>query len=413
MKKPSFGLLTLSALCASGATSLAWADAPYQQPPATKTYDTVYADVSQSIGVDNSVVATAVTSDNGNGEVVFYLATGGKNAVQFDPGNVHPAKGEMGIPLSVRSRGLSAVAVDPRTHSVYAAGETFNGTDYDCLIKKYDRNGNQIWSKTHDFYQGAHDFCRDVAVDGNGDVIVGGARLKSASSMAKLVKFDANGNLLAENSVGIENCGPSLPCSSKITKISVGSDGRIVALVKLGWFNWWIGTWDTNLHKMPGYATYSSSEADITPFNVAVDNNGNFYAVGWHYVDYNGTSKIHHKLIRFDEANNVTCEDSQLFGSVSFYSDWNDGWFGVTVSDNGHAYVTGSDQNNIIAMEYDGVCAPLWKNSAGAIAPLIYNGGYREIGHDIDIDTSGDLHITGQGSTWSNTHALTLKYSHL
>ena len=413
MKKPLFVILTLSALYASGATSLAWSDTPYLQPPATNIYDTADIETSQSMGVDSSVVATAVTSDTGNGTVVIYSALGGEYSVPFDLGNVHPTNQDLGMSLFVKSQGLSAVAVDPQTHSVYAAGETFNGSDYDCLIKKYDQNGTQIWSITHDFQLNKHDFCHDIAIDGNGDVIVAGTSVVPGSGyVAKMVKLDANGNVLAENSQRPENCGSFTPCQSQIMKISIGSDGRIVALIKREMLYWWIGTWDTNLQKMPGVLN-GFNPPEIHAQDVAVDANGNIYAVGWSYVDNNGTAEMRHKLIRFDEAYNITCEDSRVFGSVSVRHDWHDGWFGVTVANDGHAYVTGSDQKNIITMEYDAACTPQWSDSAGAVIPLIYNNGSLEIGYDIAIDANGDLHIAGQGGPSGNTHALTLKYSRL
>jgi len=417
MKKLLLGLLTLSALCASGATSPVWAGSPYLKPPVSKIHDTGGVDVSRSIGSDGSVTAVAITSDTENGAVVIYSNEGDKYTVPFDPGNVHPANREVNLTLALKSQGLSAVAVDPRTHSVYAAGETFNGTDYDCLIKKYNQEGKQIWSITHDFHQSGHDFCSDIAVDGNGDVIVGGAVSNRLSEiyMAKLAKFGANGNFLTSNNMDDENCGPTTPCQSQIIKISVGDDGRIVALVKREMLFWWIGIWNTNLQKMPGgVANYN---VKISPLfsaqDLAVDADGNFYVVGWGTVVEDGYRKMSHTLMRFDKTSNVTCHDSQLFGSHSTYHDWNDGWNGVTVTNNGHAYVTGSDQQDIIVMEYDAACAPQWNDSAGTIDPLLYDGGGVDIGNDIAIDSNGDLHITGQGGPSNNTHALTLKYSHL
>lgn len=58
--------------------------------------------------------------------------------------------------------------------NTFVTGTSFNGTDFDIVTVKYDNTGTQQWVNTYGSTQ--LDEARALAVDGNGDVIVTGAR---------------------------------------------------------------------------------------------------------------------------------------------------------------------------------------------------------------------------------------------
>jgi len=63
--------------------------------------------------------------------------------------------------------------------NTFVTGTSFNGTDYDVVTVKYDNSGAQLWTNTYG--GGGLDEAKALTVDGNGDVIVTGARFISGN----------------------------------------------------------------------------------------------------------------------------------------------------------------------------------------------------------------------------------------
>lgn len=80
--------------------------------------------------------------------------------------------------------------------NVYRLGSSFNGSNYDVFIVKYDANGNQIWLANYD--SGFEDTLNEVTTDSAGNVYVVGYTNNNGDINGLTVKFDVNGNLLWE-----------------------------------------------------------------------------------------------------------------------------------------------------------------------------------------------------------------------
>ena len=78
--------------------------------------------------------------------------------------------------------------------NIYRLGSTFNGTNYDVFVVKYDANGNQTWLTNYD--SGFEDTLNEVTTDLAGNVYVVGFTNNGGDINGLTIKFDANGNQL-------------------------------------------------------------------------------------------------------------------------------------------------------------------------------------------------------------------------
>lgn len=112
--------------------------------------------------------------------------------------------------------------------NIYVTGHEANpglGQGDNIWLRKYNKNGNTMWTKTYDGSTHGNDYGEDVAIDALGNIYVTG----SSAGDIWLRKFDTNGNVL------------------------------------------WTETYDSPAH--------SSDEG----FGVTVDVAGNIYVTGWEY----------------------------------------------------------------------------------------------------------------------------------
>lgn len=82
--------------------------------------------------------------------------------------------------------------------NIYQAGATISDNgDYDVLITKYDRGGNEIWSETYDA-NGYNDAAIDVYIDQSSNVYIAGKTYNPNTSGYSLLilKYNSNGILI-------------------------------------------------------------------------------------------------------------------------------------------------------------------------------------------------------------------------
>lgn len=71
------------------------------------------------------------------------------------------------------------------------------GQGYNIFVRKYDADGNTLWSRTHNGEADGDDYCEAVAVDGNGNVLAAGRVTTAGSDVGAWVsKYDPAGNEL-------------------------------------------------------------------------------------------------------------------------------------------------------------------------------------------------------------------------
>jgi len=91
----------------------------------------------------------------------------------------------------------NASAVDT-AGNVYVTGyESVAGQSFNTWIRKYDKNGNVVWTRTFNGAQNGVDFGNGITVDASGNVYVAGQEEGAGyQSDIWIRKYDADGNVL-------------------------------------------------------------------------------------------------------------------------------------------------------------------------------------------------------------------------
>ncbi len=130
-------------------------------------------------------------------------------------------------PLSAEDT-LWAVAISD-SGEVVAAGRELRsdlGQDYDIFVRKYDVDGNELWTATHNGDGDGGDFCEGVAIDGDGNVIAVGRETAGDGDVGTWVrKYDPDGNVLWTDVNQSESGGIDYAIG-----VDTYPDGRVVAV---------------------------------------------------------------------------------------------------------------------------------------------------------------------------------------
>lgn len=383
----------------------------FEQPPLAVHDDFGGTEAAVSVATDGVGSAyVAVVGGEGNGKVVKYSGRGSRQwVVEFDPGNLRPDNQY----FILESTGLSAVTVDGKG-DVYAVGESYNGTDLDCLLAKYDSRGNLVWtSRYSDPIAGVNDYCHDVTIDPSGNIVAAGARNNGTAYRILLLKWASNGSLVGQGPTLPQTGCINAPCMAQALSVAIDGAGNVYTIDRY-WINSrHISKYDASLAFVKRTAATYGVGLEFEPMGLAADSAGNVYAGGYQTITEGEVAYQHHKLLRFDANLNKLCEDRQLYDVLSYYHDQYDHIWAVTVAPNGNAIVTGAENGNVMAMEYDALCRPQWKDGAGSPSPLLWNGWgseWADIGFDVTLDRSGNLIIAGQTYA-SSLDPVVLKYA--
>lgn len=152
------------------------------------------------------------------------------------------------------SRNDRAWSVSTTAEGVYIVGETFDALPgqtsmgcYDAYVRKYDFNGNELW--TRQFGTTGCDFARGVSVTADGVYLVGSFGAAFLIDLAFVRKYDLNGNALWTRRVG--------SISTRVSDVSANGD-----------FVYVVGSTDGAL---PGQTSMGASDGYV----VVYDSNGN------------------------------------------------------------------------------------------------------------------------------------------
>jgi uncharacterized delta-60 repeat protein len=119
------------------------------------------------------------------------------------------------------SETLWAVGIGPDSEVVVAGGIYTDGQS-DALIRKLDANGDEVWTQTYAGKAGLLDLAVMLAVDRDGNVIVGGYEATAGGSATWVRKLDPDGNELWTDAVDL---GPG---NERAADADVWPDGRIL-----------------------------------------------------------------------------------------------------------------------------------------------------------------------------------------
>ena len=394
------------------AMSTSTSAAPIPQMEWIKTYDSPAHcdDTGRGVAVDTLgyiyVTGYEDRSDLGQGFNVWLRKYDGNGNVVWTQTYDSPAH------QSDISRGLAVDAYG----NIYVTGSEYRSDlnqDNNIWLRKYDSDGNAIWTRTYDSLAHREDTGMAVSVDIMGNVIVTGYEDRADLSQGFnlwLREYDTNGNTVWTQ---------TYDCQSHLSNMGrgVATDAQGNVYVT-GWENRsdlgqdrnvFLSKYDANGNLLWLQSYDSPAHSFDGGYGVAVDAAGNAYVVGWeNRDDLNQYRNI--LLQKYDTNGNVIW--TQTYDSPGH---GNDEGFGVTVDDAGNVYVAGyedrSDLNqgyNIWLRKYDSSGGIIWTQTYDSPAYCLDNGW------SVVVDNTGNVYVTGyeyRDDLDQNYNVILLKYS--
>lgn len=226
-----------------------------------------------------------------------------------------------------------AMRVSP-SGEVYMAGEAGPSFNRDVLVVKFRADGSVAWSATYDGPAAWHDQARDLALTPDGDVVVVGS-----------------------------TPGPQQFSDMLLLRL----DGATGALV-----------WERVYHR--------GTQISDTALAVAIDGDGNIYAVGQTSGD--GADAL---IVKFDSAGQALWVKSYDGPSSAPYSQ--DAYRMVRILPGGDVLAVGEANMNDLRTDY---VTTRYRAEDGAVVWRSFFGGVgNDAPADVVLDEAGDIYITG------------------
>jgi hypothetical protein len=327
----------------------------------------VYAGGFRSSGSTDLLIAKYDT----NGNLQWQRSLGGSNA-------------EIANRLAVDSSGNIYIAA--QIESQGAGGRDF-------LTVKYDTNGNLLWQKM--LGTAGTDSETDISIDSSGNSYIVGIADDSYSVIAK---YDTNGNLQWQRTL----TGTTTPATSLrgITADSSGNSYAVGAIVSGGQFDILIVKYDTNGNLQWQKSLGSNASFFDISFDICLDNLGYFYII----ASSNIISPLETIVAKYDTNGNLQWQRS--FGNISFQEEG----FGIDVDNNGNLYFAGKSRDSfsnvatfIVRVPGDGSKTGTYGNFTYAVSTL--PTGTTSLTSSASSLTSSTSTLTGSTSTLTNSTA--------
>ena len=295
------------------------------------------------------------------------------------------------------------VAVDT-AGNVYVTGYEKRGDlvqDHNIWLRKYDTDGNTLWTETHDSPYHWRDEGRGVAVDSAGNVYVTGREHRGdlgQSDNVWLRKYDTNGNTL-----WTETYDNPLHEWDLGTAVAVDS-GSNVYVTGIGHYKIWLRKYDADGNEIWTQTNIPSGSWEQGT-GVTTDVVGNVYVIG-HELHPSSMWEPYDIWVRKYDPNGNTLwtdtYDSPYHGRDLGYA--------VVVDPAGNVYVTGHERrddlgqsDNIWLRKYDTYGNILWTETYDSPT----HGA--DLGYGLALDIAGNIYLAGQ----SDDDIILLKYSQI
>ena len=285
--------------------------------------------------------------------------------------------------------------------SVYVTGFSAG----DIWIRKYDSKGDVVWTDMYGVTFG-DDRGFDVAVDIEGNLYVTGYEFRGdlgQNTNVWLRKYDTNGNTLwtetYDSPAHSEDYGHGVTVDAAGNVYVTGYERR-VDLDQNN--NVWLRKYDTNGNTVWTETYDNPNHGGDHGYGVALDVYGCVYVTGnEHRTDLEQGTNI--LLLKHDTSGNVLW--TRTYNSPGHLNDQGKG---VVVDANGNVYVTGFESrpdlgqnSNVWLRKYDTNGNTLWTKTYNN---PVYEWGW-EVGRDVAVDTEGNVYIAGYESFPSSGHA--------
>jgi hypothetical protein len=302
-----------------------------------KTFDSIGSGYDQSWAVALDAAGNAIVTGyawQGGAEydikTIKYAAADG--AILWQNSFAGPASGtDFGLAIAVDGAG-----------NVFVGGNVWNGTDDDMkIVKLAAADGTVLWDKTFAGAAGGNDYVFAMAVDGDGNVVVTGEAINTASSGPdwKTIKYAA-------------------------------ADGTVL--------------WQ---------ATFAGTGNGVdTAYGIAIDQTNNVVVVGSSQVGAEADAKYDAKIVKYDGLNGAVLWEKTFAGP----GDGDDMFYALALDAAGDAIATGftfdttgdNDWNTVKYRGSDG--AILWAKRFGG------SGNLSDISVAVAVDAAGNAIVGGR-----------------
>lgn len=305
---------------------------------------------------------------------------------------IDTAKNERWLSIDTLAYGRGAAIVLDSASGVYTAGMIY-GLATDIRVIKYDTLGNVCWRYVYDGPASSYDDAADIVADRWCNVYVGGYSTgNSTSTDFTVIKLDSAGN---EKWV-YRYDGPAHG-RDEIEALDIDTMGNIYITGKSVGNNWdyCVIKIDTAGHEKWVYRYDGLAGVQDTPYDLAVDHEGNVYVCGISIDDTLGLFTV----IKLDTIGN------EIWKYKSTGSGWGGGAVRIALDGIGGVYCAGGFGNNqnrgqiaLVKLNPDGDTAWTYLHPHSPVPPNT------DATRDLAIDSSGNVYLTGfiNISQWNN-----------
>lgn len=317
------------------------------------------------------------------------------NTLWSDNYNGSPNKNDRGNGIALDNSGNVYVA-----GMVCAAEDPFDFCmDSDLWIRKYDSEGNILWTEA---YRNAlqstfEDEGKSVVTDNEGNVYVAGGIMTSEEGANIFIgKFDSLGSL-----IWVETYNGSSFGWDWANDITIDEDGNLyVTGVKENTetgFDIWIRKYDSDRNVLWTNTHDGSAHNYDRGNDIAVDDEGDVYVTGTE--------------IALGELQNIWVRKYNSFGNTIWTETFHygrDEGKDIAIDREGYVYVTGDqkdDHSNLFIRKYDSDGRTIWTESDTELSDT------RITGEGIVVDSSGDIYVVGTARIYGEgTSIIVRKY---
>ncbi|MBA7519177.1 hypothetical protein ES705_11252 [subsurface metagenome] len=177
-----------------------------------------------------------------------------------------------------------AVAVDA-SGNVYVTGyETVKKEKSNIWVRKYDSDGYELWTSTHNGTANSHDRGRGIAVDVSGNIfVIGSEWVTGEKRNIWLRKYDSDGNVVWTRTYNGTDNDDDLGYG-----IAVDGSGNVYVtgceIITGEGTNIWVRKYDTDGNIVWTRTYNGPANDDDEGYGIAVDGSGNVYVAGYEYV---------------------------------------------------------------------------------------------------------------------------------
>lgn len=266
-------------------------------------------------------------------------------------------------------------------------------TDYDMLLRKYDRTGRLLWTRTYDGPGHGYEFFGSLAIDANDNIITcGSSQATNGYSDIVTLKYDPNGQLAWARRY--DGPGQGADETFGIEAVGLDAGGRVYVC---GYQYAADGVWEFVTIKYSVSGTQLWARAYRGPLGnsygwvLAVSPTGNAY-VGGDVANLNGDGDF--AIVKYDSAGNLVWDrhfDSPYHGDESMYAiavDAAENVFASGISDS--AFLNGDFE--YCTVKYDASGNFQWEGRYGG------NFGFH-YGWVVKPDQAGGAYVTGSTMT--------------